>query len=105
MMMFKVLAVFIVLLGSMGTAYQVYKMTILDAKCRGFKHPKLWGLFSIGGQNSSGLILYLVGRRKYPITMSIEERAEMESRKKRTAVCLVFLVTGTLTLILSMVFV
>ena len=27
---------------------------------------RLWGLFAINGNNSSGL-LYLLGRRKYPI--------------------------------------
>lgn len=47
--------------------YHIYKMTELDARSRGFKHPKLWGLFASGGQNGEGILLYLIGRREIPI--------------------------------------
>ena len=38
--------------------YQLYKITIIDAKARGLKHPKLMGLLTTSGQSSEGLILY-----------------------------------------------
>ena len=53
--------VFIILLGAVNLSYQVYKITELDARCRGLKHPKFWGIFSIGGNSGSGgLLLYLI---------------------------------------------
>ncbi|WP_123054372.1 hypothetical protein [Clostridium sp. JN-1] len=88
---YLILTIFIALLGAFTLAYQVYKLTELDARCRGLKHPKLWGLFSIGGNNSSGLLLYIIGRRKYKVTMNENERAEMNSRKKKAGVSLIFL--------------
>ena len=87
-----IIIVFIVLLGMFTLAYQIYKLTELDARCRGLKHPKLWGLFSLSGNNGSGgLILYLIGRRKYPITINEDELAQMTSRKKRAGVSLIFI--------------
>ena len=56
----------VTIVGAIETTYQIYKLTVLDASSRGLKHPRLWGLFAINGNNSSGL-LYLLGRRKYPI--------------------------------------
>ena len=49
------------------TVYQVYQLTVIDAAARGLKHPKLWGLLAANGNNSSGLLLYLIGRRNYPV--------------------------------------
>lgn len=40
---YLIVLVFISLLGASTLAYQVFKMTELDAKSRGFKHPKAWG--------------------------------------------------------------
>ena len=52
--------------GAMETVYQIYQLTVMDAAARGLKHPKLWGLLAANGNNSSGLLLYLIGRRNYP---------------------------------------
>lgn len=88
---YLIVSVFLVILGGTTLAYQVYKMTELDAKSRGLKHPKLWGLFSLSGNGSGGLLIYLIGRRKYPSSMNEKDKAVMESRKKRAGVSLVFL--------------
>lgn len=88
--------------GFFGT-YQLYKLVQADAESRGLKHPKLWGAFSLAGNGNSGLILYLIGRRKYPVTaMTQERRRQMESRKKRFAVGLVFLAAGAAACVLGM---
>lgn len=92
----------IALVGAFDITCQIYKMTKIDARARGLKHPKLWGLVAMNGNNSSGLLLYLIGRKKYPvISMSEQDRAEMESRKKKAGVGLIFLAAGAIGLILS----
>lgn len=91
----------IVLVGSVGVVFQIYKMTIIDAKARGLKHPKLWGFIAMNGNNSSGLLLYLIGRRRFPIiNMSEIDRKEIESRKKKTGIGLLFLMVGAIGLII-----
>lgn len=98
------LFVFIVLLGAVTLSYQMYNMIYLDARSRGLKHPGFWGIFSIGGNNgSSGLILYLLGRKKYVSTMSDEDKAIMETRKKKALVSLCFLILGAFCLITTLV--
>ena len=53
-----------VVVGGFFCVYQQYKLVEVDAACRGLKHPRLWGLFAASGNGQSGLILYLIGRRK-----------------------------------------
>lgn len=54
---------FMVLLGAVTLGYQVYQLVVLDAESRGLKHPKFWGIFSIGGNNGGGgLVLYITSR-------------------------------------------
>ena len=76
--------------GAMETVYQIYQLTVMDAAARGLKHPKLWGLLAANGNNSSGLLLYLIGRRNYPMN-SIDSRqlVVMEKRKKAAGMGLV----------------
>ena len=64
---FIAIFVAIYLVGIVSTIYQIYKITIIDAKARDIKHPKLMGLLATSGKSSEGLILYLLHRRKYPI--------------------------------------
>lgn len=88
--------------GALFTAFQIYRMTVIDATARGLKHPKFWGIFAMSGNNSSGLLLYLIGRRKYPIVkMSAGNLKELEKRKKSAGVSLLFLVVGVLGLLLT----
>lgn len=73
-----------VIVGSVFTAYQLYKLVEIDAESRGLKHPRLWGAFSLAGNNSSGLLLYLIGRRKYPVLSLSREQQEGKSRRKKS---------------------
>lgn len=86
----------ITLTGAIGTVYQTYKLVVIDARARGLKHPKLLAFLVAGGQRGEGLILYLIGRRKYPIQLSEADRAEMAAIKKKIGVALVFLACGAI---------
>ena len=92
-----------VIVGSFFCVYQIYRLVRVDAACRGLKHPKLWGLFSVAGNGQTGLILYLIGRRKHPIlSMSKEQKDFMGRRKKRFGVGLLFLTVGAAACVLSL---
>lgn len=91
------------IVGSFFCVYQLYRLVQVDAECRGLKHPRLWGLFAISGNGQSGLILYLIGRRKYPIlSMSEAQKALIGTRKKRFGVGLLFLAAGAIVCVMSM---
>lgn len=91
------------IVGGFFCMYQLYQLVQVDAECRGLKHPRLWGLFALSGNGQSGLILYLIGRRKYPVlSMSEEQKALIGTRKKRFGVGLLFLATGAVVCVLSM---
>lgn len=97
-----IILVFLIILGALSLSYQIFKMISLDAKSRGLKHPKFWGVFSLGGGNGSGgLLLYLIGRRKYPCVMTDEDRAIMGSRKKQACVSLCFLAAGAIGMLIT----
>ncbi len=100
-----VIGVAAVMAGSVFTAYQLYKLVEIDAESRGLKHPRLWGAFSLAGNNSSGLLLYLLGRRKYPvIALTKERQAAKGRRKKKIGVSFAFQAVGAIVFILSMFF-
>ncbi|MEG0365287.1 MAG: hypothetical protein RR585_00520 [Coprobacillus sp.] len=103
MIVIQIFLVCVILFSAVNLAYHIYKMTELDATSRGLKKPKLWGMLSISGQNGGGLILYLIGRRKFPIDMSDENKLIMESRKKKILVCLMFMLVSSIMLIGFMV--
>ena len=91
----------VTIVGAIETMYQIYKLIVLDASMRGLKHPRLWGLLATNGNNSSGLLLYLLGRRKYPIkNIDDHQRTLMNRRKKSAGVGLIFMVLGVIGLIL-----
>lgn len=97
---YLIVLIFVAILGGGTLDYQVYKMTELDARSRGLKHPKFWGIFSLsGGNGSGGLVLYLIGRRKYPASMNENDKLVMESRKKKAGVSLIFLALSTIALV------
>lgn len=96
----------VALVGAVDIVFQIYHMTVIDATARGLKHPKLWGIFAMNGNNSSGLLMYLIGRRKYPIiNMSENHSREIEKRKKAAGVGLVFLAVGAIGMVLAAFFV
>ena len=86
--------------GAMETVYQIYRLTVMDAAARGLK---LWGLLAANGNNSSGLLLYLIGRRNYPVN-SIDSRqlVVMEKRKKAAGIGLVFVAVGAIGLLVCL---
>lgn len=93
----------VMLVGGIETVYQIYHMVLIDAKARELKHPKFWGFFAMSGNNSGGLIMYLIGRRRYPILhMSEQEKRELEKRKKSVGAGLAFMAVGTIGLIISL---
>ena len=51
----------VALVGAFCVVFQIYQMTVIDATARGLKHPKFWGVFTMNGNNSSGLLMYLIG--------------------------------------------
>lgn len=65
------------------STYEVYKMVELDALGKGLKRPKFWGGFALGGGNSSGLLMYLIGSRKYVSSLSQADQVIMNLRKRR----------------------
>lgn len=99
--MFILTAISIVIVGMVNLVYQIYKMVVIDAKSRGLKHSGFCGLFSIGGQNGSGLILYLIGRKKYPIkSISPQENLEIQNRKKKAGISIIFLAIGAISFVM-----
>ncbi len=96
-MIFILISAAVILVGAVNTSFQLYKMVELDARARGLKHPKFWGIFAMNGNNSSGLLMYLIGRRNYPIlNMTEENRKEIEKRKKKAGIGLIFIVIGAI---------
>lgn len=96
-------AVFLV--GGVFSTYQLYKPVRADAACRGIKSPRLWGALTAGGNNQSGIVLYLIYRRRYPIiSVTDEQRTFMDKCKKKFAVGLIFLVVGVAACVWGAVF-
>lgn len=87
----------ILLVGGIFAVYQLFRLVETDAECRGLKHPGFWGMFAVSGNGQSGLILYLIGRRKYPIlSMSNEQKLLIERCKKKFGVGIIFQVIGAM---------
>lgn len=100
MIILAVMFVCMILLGMFTLMYQLYNLVYLDALSRGLKHPELWGILSLSGNNGNGgLLLYLIGRRKYPINMDEADKLIFQSRKKKAGLSLCFLAFGAIGLI------
>lgn len=105
MIALAVVFVFMELLGAFTLMYQMFNLVVMDAKSRGLKHPKFWGIFSLGGNNGSGgLLLYLFGRNRYPSHMGEEDKRVFDSRKKRAGLSLCFIAVATIGLIFIALF-
>lgn len=92
----------VALVGAFCVVFQIYHMTVIDAAARGLKHPKFWGVFTMSGNHSSGLLMYLIGRRKYPVVNKSESNTkELEKCKKSAGVGLLFLAIGAIGIICS----
>lgn len=88
------------LAGSVSIAYQIYQMTIIDAKARGFKHPRFWGIFNT---DSNNYLLYLIVRCRYP-KEKLSEKAlrKMNHYKKAAGISIIFTCIGGIGLFLSL---
>lgn len=96
-------AVFLV--GGVFSTYQLYKLVQTDAVCRGIKSLRLWGALAAGGNNQSGIVLYLIYRRRYPIIgVTNEQQTLMNRCKKKFAVGLIFLVVGAAVCVWGTIF-
>ena len=105
MMISAVISGAVLIVGALEMIYQIYHITVIDATARGLKHPKFWGIFAMSGNNSGGLLMYLIGRNKYPvINLPDSEKQKMEKRKKCAGVGLIFLALGTIGLIIGNVY-
>ena len=86
------------LVGVISVVYQIFQMVVIDARARNLKHPGSWGVFTLGSDN---LILYLIGRRRYPVVrMTDADRKEMARRKKVIGVSLAFMAAGAIGIVL-----
>lgn len=91
-----------IIVGAIHIGFQLFKIVTLDSEARGLSHPKLRGLFAMSGKSSSGLIIYLISRRKYPVVnISEEVYHEIESRKKRAGAGIVFLALGAIGFVIA----
>lgn len=82
--------------------YQLFRLIQTDADCRGLKHPKLWGWFA-AGNNNSGILFYFIVRKKHPvIAMSDAQKQYMDKCKKKIGVGLIFLCAGAILCVLCM---
>ena len=94
----------IMLVGAICFAHRLYEIVQIDAKSRGFKHPKTWGLFASSSNNSSGLLLYLIKRRKYPVMeLSKEDAKRIEKCKKASSAAIIFVATGAILIVASLI--
>ena len=97
--------VFMVLLGAFSLMYQIFKLVVLDAESRGLKHPNFWGIFSLSGNNGGGgLLLYLLGRNRFPASMTDTTKELFDSRKRKAGLSLCFIAIGTIALIFIALF-
>ena len=88
--------------GAVNLGLQLYRLAALDAKLRGMKRPGIAAVTVLGGQRGEGLIVYLLGRRKYQISMTDDDRAVMKSRKAKCIFSLIFLAVSAVCAIIAM---
>lgn len=94
----------IVIVSGILAVCQLFLLVKTDAKCRGLNCPTFWGVVASGGNNQSGLIMYLIIRRKFPIvSMTEEQKSFMERCKKKIKVGIIFLIIGAMACIWGIV--
>ncbi len=96
----------IFLIGGFILMYNIYHMTLIDAKSRGLKHPKLLGFLNISGNNGNGfLLMYLLMRKKYPIeNLSQKDKEDLNLFKKKSMVAMYIHLIGVIIFIICFIF-
>ena len=70
----------------------------IRCKSKRLKAPEILGILG----DEWKLILYLIGRRKYPVqNMSIEDQEKIETRKKAAGAALVFMTLGGIGFVIN----
>lgn len=91
----------IVAVGAIFFLYQLHNIIVIDAKTRGLKHPRFWGLLPLGNNTGEGLLVYLIRRRNCPvINITENDRQEISKRKKTTGIGLSFVCLGTIGILI-----
>ncbi|MBS5114305.1 MAG: hypothetical protein KHY88_01175 [Erysipelotrichaceae bacterium] len=75
----------IVAVGAIFFLYQLHNIIVIDAKTRGLKHSRFWGILQLGNNTGEGLIVYLIRRRNCPvINITENDRQEISPKKQQT---------------------
>lgn len=92
--------------GGLILLHTIYQMTLIDAKSRGIKHPKAWGLVNASGNNSNFfLLVYLIKRRKYPVkNLSADQKQELALYKKKALLGLTFHLLAGLIFAITLIY-
>ena len=105
MLLFVSLGCSIIILSGIYLTYQLFQVVYLDAKYRHIKKPKLWAWFSISGQHSEGLILYLLTRKKHPReAFSDDDFLAFQKGKKKAIAAFIFEVIGVVLFLIGICF-
>lgn len=91
----------IIAVGAGFFMYQLHNIVVIDAKTRGLKYPRLWGLLPLGNNTGGGIFIYMIRRRNCPvINISENDKLEIEKRKKASGIGLSFICLGTIGIII-----
>ncbi len=95
------------LVGLICAVCALTKLLYLDAISREIKNPRLWTAIGVGGNNGSGLLLYLVHRKNYPIKKELSEsdRSKYLKFKKTIYVGLAFMTIGAIGTVINLMFI
>ncbi len=94
----------IFLVGITCVVCALIKLIYLDAISREMSHPKLWAVVGAGGNNGSGILMYLIHRKNYPIKKELNEsdRNKYLKYKKAIYVGLAFMSIGAIGIVVSL---
>lgn len=91
----------IIAVGAVFFLYQLYNIIVIDAKTRGLKRPRFWGILSLGNNTGGGLLVYLIRRRNCPvINITENDKQIISKRKKATGIGLSFVCLGTIGILI-----
>ncbi|MGX7092382.1 hypothetical protein [Hutsoniella sourekii] len=92
--------------GGIILIYTIYQLTLIDAKSRGIKHPKTWGILNASGNNSNSfLLMYLIKRRKYPVkNLPDDQKLKLELYKKKALLALIFHLIAGLVFAIGLIY-
>ena len=95
------------LVGFIFAISALIKLLYLDAVSREMSHPKLWAAIGAGSNNGSGLLMYLIHRKNYPVKEELNEsdRNKYLKYKKTIYVGLTFMTIGAIGIVINLMFI